>query len=167
VERRAARDPITGDDVGLTRAYNHRITGSQYCLVIRPLVTEDVLGIWHDQNSCQKCLCALSRSSIDMIEIGNGFDAALLSSKHDGVCYNKSKNSPTTAEEYVYEKAAFDFIIDEKTGKPHRDDFVIFSEEIVTNRDTRGPNTTYVSKSRLWVHLLMGLRKNVQILVIL
>ena len=31
VERRAARGPITGDGGGLTRAYNHRITGSQRC----------------------------------------------------------------------------------------------------------------------------------------
>jgi hypothetical protein len=57
-----ARGAVASDGGGETRAYGHHITGSQHCLILFSLVTNEPIYVQNDQISCKQCSLAFTRS---------------------------------------------------------------------------------------------------------
>ena len=129
--RSVSRGTIIADGGGPTRAYDHRITGSQHGLIIFSGITGDPIYTECDQISCVHC----SRKLTQYLKLTNkkaqDIQPGDIDFSHPGRCYRNSKYSPAQAEEYAMEKAG-EFLLNLPDNK------AIFAEIVVTDGDTRG-----------------------------
>ena len=115
---------VAYDGAGETRAYNHRITGSQHVTVLYSVDTGKPLMVWHDQLSCGHCSRIITQLVVQQRKRPDEITEEDL--KHEGKpCYRNTKHGPACAEEFAMEKIARALLIDPETGKllPERSTF--------------------------------------------
>jgi len=149
------------DGAGLTRAYSHRIKGTQAALIIMSSLTHKPLMFVHTQVSvfqagqdvptfffhsqsnrlfllqvkCILCTRAYNKANKGRSQVKYIDDINVM--KHEGKCYRNSKHGPAISEEYACVEAARRLLIDEN-GVIRPDDEAVFLCKITTDNDTRG-----------------------------
>jgi hypothetical protein len=140
VVRKVHRGPIAGDGAGPTRAYNHRITGSQHGLCLISCLTDKAIYVEVHQISCVYC----SRTLTKYLDITGKRVQDLLQGEinltHDGPCYRNTNLTPAQAEEFAMEEAG-----ERLLDLP--DDEAIFADVFVSDGDTRG-SLKFIQKQR-------------------
>uniref|UniRef100_A0A7S2M0G8 Mutator-like transposase domain-containing protein n=1 Tax=Skeletonema marinoi TaxID=267567 RepID=A0A7S2M0G8_9STRA len=123
------------DGAGLTRAYMHRIKGSQAVLIVFSSLTHKPIMFVHTQVKCILCTRAYNKANRGRTQVTYLDDIKVM--QHKGKCYRNSKYGPAVAEEYTCVEAGRRLLIDEN-GVIRPDTDAVFLCKVTTDNDTRG-----------------------------
>ena len=129
------RATIALDGAGNIRAYNHRIRGSQHCLIIYSLLIMKPIMVIQHQTSCYRCSRALTKMMEEQKVPMNKVQFTQI--QHEGRCYKNTSIGPASAEEIACVQAATELLEDEDCNFLSNSE-AIFADLVVSDGDTTG-----------------------------